>query len=128
MPVSRLTIVKFAELILAIVIAFLHNSTFEGAGTFQLYLLAATFGGFAIIVIGVFLGHITGNPVNRSVDLFFCVVGAILYIMAAYFSYQRFQGWTYDKSHANLGLTKSALSLIQGIVFIVDGFFTFKLE
>ncbi|XP_075230498.1 uncharacterized protein LOC142329685 [Lycorma delicatula] len=128
MAISRLTIVKLAELILAVACAFIHYQTFEAETSFALFVVTSTFGGFAIVVIGVFIGYITGNSVNRNVDLFFCVAGAILYILSGVFSYQRFTGWTFNKGHANLGLTKATLSVIQGIVFVVDGFFTFKAE
>lgn len=128
MAVNRLTIVKIAELVLGIAILCIHYNTFEERAPFNQLIVTATYAGFLIIIIGSFIGFLTGNTINKTVDLFFCVVGAVLYIISAIFSYQQFQGWAYNTSHANVGLTKAGLALIQGIVFVVDAFFTFKIE
>lgn len=128
MAVSRLTIVKIAELILGIAILCIHYNTLEEPGTFSQVIVTGTYAGFVVIIIGSFIGFLTGNSINKTVDLFFCVVGAVLYILAGIFTYQHFHGWKFNTSHANLGLTKSGLAIIQGIVFIVDAFFTFKIE
>uniref|UniRef100_A0A1B6L227 DUF7775 domain-containing protein n=1 Tax=Graphocephala atropunctata TaxID=36148 RepID=A0A1B6L227_9HEMI len=128
MAISRLTIVKFVELALAIAILVIHYQTIEEPVPFNSLVATGTYAGFAIIVVGTFLGFMTGNSINKSVDLFFCVAGAILYILSAWFTYNHFSGWKFNTGHANLGITKSVLALIQGIVFIVDGFFTFKIE
>lgn len=129
MAVTRLTFFKLAEVILAVILFFLHYQTFEDRnGIFRLFWLATTYGGFAIIIIGVFLGHILGTPVHKNIGLFYLIVGVILYFVSGYYSYEEFHGWAFNTSHANLGLTKAVLSVIQGVIFLADGFFTFNGE
>lgn len=128
MAINRLTIVKIAELVLGIAILCIHFNTLEEPGTFNMIIVTGTYAGFLIVIIGSFIGFLTGNSINKTIDLFFCVVGAVLYIFAGILTYKHFHGWTFNTSHANVGLTKSGLAIIQGIVFIVDAFFTFKLE
>lgn len=125
---TRLTLIKLIELGLAVAIYWLHYNTFEESEHIKMFVVSTTFLGFLVVVVGTFLGLITGNPVNKTVDMYFCVAGAILYIASGSLSIQHFQGWTFRSSVSNMGLTKGSLAIIQGAVFLVDGFFTFKAE
>ncbi|KAL1130717.1 hypothetical protein AAG570_011958 [Ranatra chinensis] len=104
----------------------MHHSTFEAKDTTQLFIVTATYGGFVVVTVGTFLGLVTNNPVNKTVDVFYCVVGAVLYITAGALSIQHFQGWKYNSSTSNLGLTKASLSIVQGALFLVDAFFVYR--
>lgn len=125
---NRLTLIKLVELGLAIAIFWLHYNTFEEQSHVRLFVTSTTFAGFLVVVIGTFLGLITGAPVNKTVDMYFCVAGAVLYIASGSLAIQHFQGWTFRSSVSNMGLTKGSLAIIQGVIFIIDGFFTFKAQ
>nr|BAN21170.1 unkown protein [Riptortus pedestris] len=124
---NRLTLIKLVELCLAIAIFWLHYNTFESEHV-KLFVESTTFMGFLVVVVGTFLGLITGSPVNKTVDMYFCVAGAVLYIASGSLTIQHFQGWTFRSSVSNMGLTKGSLAIIQGVIFLIDGFFTFKAE
>ncbi|CAH0773932.1 unnamed protein product [Bemisia tabaci] len=126
MPITRITGVKFIELILTIIIFFLHYKSFESNDTHSLFLSTATFAGYFIIMLGSFVGYLTGNPINKKIDLFFVVLGAILYLASGFYSIQHFSGWAYNKDQANLGLTKGWLAVVNGIIFIVDAVFVYQ--
>uniref|UniRef100_A0A0A9WRZ2 Phospho-N-acetylmuramoyl-pentapeptide-transferase n=1 Tax=Lygus hesperus TaxID=30085 RepID=A0A0A9WRZ2_LYGHE len=126
MAFSRLSIIKLVEAILAAVILYMHYETYEANGQSELFLITTTFGGFLIITVGTFLGHISGNGLNRIVDMYFCVLGACLYIAAGSMSINHFQGWKFSSSTSNMGLTKGSLGIIQGAILLVDAFFVYK--
>ncbi|BES98651.1 Hypothetical protein NTJ_11468 [Nesidiocoris tenuis] len=126
MAFNRLAVIKLVEAILAAVIVFLHYETMEANSSLHLFLMTATFGGFLIITIGTFLGYVTGNGINRAADMFYCVMGAVLYITVGSMTINHFQGWTFSSGKSNQGLTKGSLAIIQGAILIVDAFFVYK--
>uniref|UniRef100_A0A023F8Q0 Putative members of chemokine-like factor super family n=1 Tax=Triatoma infestans TaxID=30076 RepID=A0A023F8Q0_TRIIF len=120
------TLFKIAELVMAIIIYWMHYNTYEADNYVHVFVIMTTFAGFLIVLIGNVLGHITGNANNRTLDIFYCVAGAALYIASGSLTIQHFNGWRFDSSKTNLGLTKGSLAIIQGAIFIVDGFFSFR--
>ncbi|CAH0773933.1 unnamed protein product [Bemisia tabaci] len=129
MPITRITGVKFIELILTIIIFFLHYKSFESNDTHSLFLSTATFAGYFIIMLGSFVGYLTGNPINKKIDLFFVVVGAILFLLCGYFAIDHFShGLRLDSKSTNLGLTKGWLAVLNGVFFVIDAVFTYRGE
>lgn len=121
--VSRLTLIKLFELILVCIIIGLHydNPTVYGTTTGHL-LTVGTFGGYLIILIGLFAGGMMGTPVNRRVDLFFSLMGCVLFIAA---------GALIIDNHKNSGgsiVAKGSLSIVEGILFFIDAVLTFRGE
>ncbi|KAK9500794.1 hypothetical protein O3M35_001990 [Rhynocoris fuscipes] len=120
------TLLKIAELVMAVVIYWMHYNTYEADNYVHVFVIMTTFAGFLIVLIGSVLGHLTGNGNNRTLDIFYSVAGAALYIASGALTIQHFNGWRFDSSTTNLGLTKGSLAIIQGAIFIVDGFFSFR--
>ncbi|KAF7405810.1 hypothetical protein HZH68_005179 [Vespula germanica] len=87
-----------------------------------------TFGGYLIILVGLFAGNIMGTPVNRRVDLFFSLVGCVLFIITGALNIQYFDELAYKSSFRDIGLTKGSISIIQGALFLIDSFLTFRGE
>lgn len=60
--------------------------------------------------------------------MFFCVVGAILYIASGSMSINHFRNWRFGSDQANLGVALGSLAIVQGALFILDAFFVFRIE
>jgi len=128
MAFNKLTLIKLVELVLAIIIFCLHYNTYEANSISHLYLITTTFSGFLIVFVGTFISLVTGHGLHKTIDMFYCLVGAILYIVAGSLCINHFQGWTFSSSTTNMGLTKGSLAIVQGVICLVDGFFTFRAE
>lgn len=87
-----------------------------------------TFGGYIIILVGLFAGNVMGTPVNRRVDLFFAVVGCALFIIAGALNIDFFSKLAYKSSFRDTGLAKGSISIIEAALFLVDAFLTFRGE
>ncbi|KAG7210585.1 hypothetical protein KM043_012103 [Ampulex compressa] len=91
-------------------------------------LTMGTFGGYLIILIGLFAGNVMGTPVNRRVDLFFSLVGCALFIATGALNIEHFQRIHQARSFRDTGMAKGSISIIEGIFFLVDAFLTFRGE
>ncbi|XP_003425760.1 uncharacterized protein LOC100678806 [Nasonia vitripennis] len=122
--VTRLTIIKFFELLLACILIGLHyHSQTYGH---EMMLTTGTYCGYVIILVGLFAGGVMGTPVNRRVDLFFSLVGCALFIASGAVvidNHQHESGESFNKHMA-----KASISIIEGVLFFVDAVFTFKGE
>ncbi|XP_043489561.1 uncharacterized protein LOC122516073 [Polistes fuscatus] len=125
--ITRLTIIKFFELILVCILIGLHyNSFYEGDKHTEMITMG-TFGGYLIILVGLFAGSLMATPVNRRVDLFFSLIGCALFVAAGALNIKHFDKRS-DTSIRDTGLAKGSISIIQGVLFLVDAFLTFKGE
>lgn len=125
--VTRLTIIKFFELILVCILIGLH---FYSLDTLDLNLALTTmgiFGGYLIILVGLFAGSFMGTPVNRRVDLFYSLIGCALFIIAGALTIHHFDRFS-SSSFRSTGLAKGSLSVIEGALFLADAFLTFRGE
>lgn len=52
---------------LAIAILIIHHQTIEEPVPFNMLVVTGTYVGFTIIIVGSFLGFMTGNSINKSV-------------------------------------------------------------
>ena len=124
MAISRFALIKFLEFALAAVCLGLHYHSFQDTQT-ALMLASATYGGYLIITCGVFAGHLAGTPINRRIDIYFCLLGCALFIASGSLEVQWFQ----DKGKSSIrdyGLAKAALAIINGIFFLVDAVFVYR--
>lgn len=60
--------------------------------------------------------------------MFYVLIGAALFIASGVMSYNYFSGTVVKTSYTNTGITKAWLSIINGIVFVVDAAFTYRGE
>ncbi|CAG9817897.1 unnamed protein product [Phaedon cochleariae] len=80
---------------------------------------AAAFGGYIIILIGGFSGHLMTTPFNRRIDIFFCLAGCALFVAAGAMNIKIYQD--YGKSEwRDYGLAKGSLAIINGALFLLD--------
>ncbi|XP_053983922.1 uncharacterized protein LOC128887305 [Hylaeus anthracinus] len=124
---TRLSIIKFLELLIVCVLIGLHYHSFKAGVVHTAMITMGTFGGYLIILVGLFAGSLMGTPVNRRVDLFFALIGCALFIVAGALNIELFQNM-YRSSFRDTGLAKGSISIIEGAIFLVDAFLTFRGE
>ncbi|XP_025990832.1 uncharacterized protein LOC105195395 [Solenopsis invicta] len=126
--ITRLSIIKLLELVLVCILIGLHYHSFNAGDQPTAMITMGTFGGYLIILVGLFIGSVMGTPVNRRVDLFFSLIGCALFIAAGSLNIDFFQKMGWKSTFRDTGLAKGSLSIIEGIVFLVDAFLTFRGE
>ncbi|KAK7575955.1 hypothetical protein V9T40_012241 [Parthenolecanium corni] len=128
MAFNRLSVIKIIEFILVLLCVFFHYHSMEGGNKGQLFFVSAVFGGYLIIMIGLLLGFFVDTAFGRRVDMYFSVFGGVLFLAAAYFCYDEFNGRLIQTEATKYGHWKTWTALVEGILFLVDGVFTFRLE
>lgn len=130
MAVSKLTFAKFLELVLSVTCLILHYKSQGESGQERPLLIAATFGGFSIILIVVALGNLLGTPLNKRLDLFLSIVGCALFIICGIFIIEEWKDATVSKfldtDTRKIALAKGGLAIANGIIFLGDIVFTFR--
>ncbi|XP_015436590.1 PREDICTED: uncharacterized protein LOC107191950 [Dufourea novaeangliae] len=126
--ITRLAIIKFLELLIVCILIGLHYHSFNIGTQHTAMITMGTFGGYLIILVGLFAGSIMGTPVNRRVDLFFALVGCALFIVAGALNIDQFSNLTRKDSFRDTGLAKGSISIIEGVLLLVDAFLTFRGE
>jgi len=124
MAISRLSIIKFLELALAVSCIGLHSKSVTGDFNIDTLSVAA-FGGFVIILVGGFAGHLMSTPINRRIDIFFCLVGCATFVAAGALNIEYFQNRGKGE-YRDYGLAKSSLAIINGALFLVDSLLTWR--
>lgn len=124
--ISRLTFVKLLELILVCVLVGLQYHTYSGDYN-ELMLASGTFCGYLIILVGVFAGVIMETPINRRIDLFFSLIGCVLFIAVGAMVISNHQ-YLASSSSRDKYMSKGSISIIEGFVFLLDAILTFKGE
>ncbi|XP_066582763.1 protein snakeskin-like [Prorops nasuta] len=126
--VTRLSIIKFLELVIVCILIGLHYNSFNAGDHHTAMITMGTFGGYLIILIGLFAGIVMGTPVNRRVDLFFSLIGCVLFITAGALNIEFFRSLAYRSSFRDTGLAKGSISVIEGALFLLDAILTFRGE
>ncbi|KAL6422804.1 hypothetical protein ACFW04_010778 [Cataglyphis niger] len=125
--VTRLSIIKSLELLLVCILIGLHYHSFNAGDRHTAMITMGTFGGYLIILVGLFIGSVMGTPVNRRVDLFFSLVGCALFVATGALNIDFFDKMR-RSSFRDTGLAKGSISIIEGAIFLVDAFLTFRGE
>ncbi|XKL60924.1 hypothetical protein PGB90_007981 [Kerria lacca] len=128
MALNRLSLIKFIELVLVIACVVLHYNSLESADNLQLFFTSAVFGGYLIIMIGLLLGFFVDTAFGRRTDMYFTVLGGVLFLAAGIMSYNYFSGRLIQTEVSKRGMWKAWAAIINGIIFFVDGVFTFRAE
>ncbi|XP_047107393.1 uncharacterized protein LOC124776438 [Schistocerca piceifrons] len=125
--VSKVSILKFLEIALTITCIGLHLHSFAAKDANEQLIICGTFGGFLVILIGIFVGMFTGQPVGRRVDIFYSLAGCALFVAAGALSIQYYENM-YKGDLRDKGLSKGALAIINGVCFLLDAVFSFRGE
>jgi len=124
MAISRLSIVKFLELALTVACIGLHYNSMTTHKDTEL-VTSGAFCGFLVILIGGFAGHLMSTPINRRIDIFFCLVGCAAFIAAGALNIDYFQD-ARRSEYRDYGLAKASLAIINGAVFLIDSLLTWR--
>ncbi|XP_050538779.1 uncharacterized protein LOC126904099 [Daktulosphaira vitifoliae] len=129
MAITKITMIKFVEIALTIIIFALHYNSFPSTADISHSMITTgTYVGYVIVLLGIFIGLFTGTPISARLDMFYVLIGAALYITAGVMSYNYFSGSLVKGSYHNTGMTKAWLSILNGIIFVVDAAFTYRGE
>ncbi|KAK4874573.1 hypothetical protein RN001_013933 [Aquatica leii] len=126
MAISRLSIVKFLELALTVACVGLHYHSITDVHDTD-FISAGAFCGFLVILTGVFAGHLMGTPVNRRIEIFFCIVGCALFVAAGALNIEYYDN-ARKGERRNYGLAKASLAIINGALFLIDSLLTWRGE
>ncbi|XP_051170801.1 uncharacterized protein LOC127287745 [Leptopilina boulardi] len=128
--VSRLSLIKFLELAVVIILLILHcYSDDVGFQQHIRFLTMGTIGGYLIILVGLFAGGLMSTPVNRRVDLFYSVIGCALFMVIGILNINAFSNiFGFSKSHKDTGIAKGSMAIVEGVLFLFDAFLTFRGE
>ncbi|GLV34571.1 uncharacterized protein CBL_09052 [Carabus blaptoides fortunei] len=127
MAISRLSIIKFLELVLTLICLGLHYKTFHANDIHEMMIITGCFVGYVIILLGGFAGHLMSTPINRRIDIFFCLVGCAMFIASGAFSIQYYDRMSSGEVR-NTGLAKAAMAIINGALFLLDSLLTWRGE
>ncbi|XP_050294954.1 uncharacterized protein LOC126735096 [Anthonomus grandis grandis] len=124
LEISKLSIIKFFELGLAAVCLGFHYRSQTYSFDCDTVSVAA-FGGFTIITAGSLMGYLMESPINRKVEVFFCLVGCSLFAAAGTLNLIFFE--KYSKSEwKNYGLTKGILAVVDAALFLINSVLTWR--
>jgi hypothetical protein len=110
-----------------------YNSMAEHTDQHTIMLVNGTFVGFSIILVALFAGYMMNTPINKRLDLFFSLIGCAMFITCGVLILQYWNDSVGGKiigfassDRKSLGITKGSLSIVNGILFLVDVVFTFR--
>lgn len=126
--VTRLSIIKFLELILVCIIIALHWHSWNAGERYATMITMGTMGGYLIILVGLFAGALMGTPVNRRVDLFFSLIGCALFITTGALVIDYFNDYAFKTSFRDTGLAKGSMCILEAGFFLLDAVLTFRGE
>lgn len=125
MAVSRLSLIKFLELAVTISCCVLHYKSLGETDGMTIMLVAGTFVGFTIILIGLFAGYLMSNPINKKIDLFFSLLGCAMFIASGVLILQQWDN-AFKTETRRIAISKGSLAIVNGVLFFFDAVFTFR--
>jgi len=129
MALSKLTFGKLLELVLTLTCLGLHYNSMEDlADKHTKLIVAGTFVGYSIILIGLFAGYIMNTPINKRIDIFFSLVGAALFIASGVLVIQHWEDSLikFQTDARKYAMAKGSLAIINGVLFFLDTILTFR--
>ncbi|KAL1497655.1 hypothetical protein ABEB36_008577 [Hypothenemus hampei] len=124
MAISRLSIIKFLELTIALVCIGLHHKTQTGDWNVDT-LSAIAFGGFIIILVGGFAAYLISAPINKKIDIFYSLVGCAIFVAAGALNIKHYENLWKGETR-DYGLSKGSLAVINGVFFLLDALITWR--
>ncbi|RZC00567.1 hypothetical protein BDFB_010852 [Asbolus verrucosus] len=65
------------------------------------------------------------TPINRRIDIFFCLVGCATFVAAGALNIEYFQDYGRSE-YRDYGLSKASLAIINGALFLIDSLLTWR--
>ncbi|KAH1025753.1 uncharacterized protein LOC109544594 [Dendroctonus ponderosae] len=124
MAISRLSIIKFLELLIAVICLGLHYKSQTTDWNIDT-LSAVAFGGFIIILVGGFAAYIISAPISKRIDIFYSLVGCAMFVAAGALNIKHFEnGWKGETR--DYGLAKGSMAVINGVFFLFDALISWR--
>ncbi|XP_068965872.1 uncharacterized protein [Bombus flavifrons] len=128
MEINKMIIIKLLQLLMVCILIGLHCQSFSDRGPLSAMITAGTFGGYLIVLAGVFFGIIVGCRMDRRLEMFYLTIGSILFIIAGALILDHFTNSVYRGSYRDIGLAKGSISIAEGVLFLVDAILVFRGE
>lgn len=84
-----------------------------------------TFCGFIVILIATFAGFILRADINKRFDIFFSLIGGALFITSGVMIIEAWEH-SFRTRTRDLAILKGTISIINGVLCVLDAIFTFK--
>ncbi|XP_033312125.1 uncharacterized protein LOC117211910 [Bombus bifarius] len=128
MAINKMTIIKLLQLIMVCILIALHYYSFSDGSQNSAMITMSAFGGYLIILSGVFFGIIGGYGMDRRLDMCYSSTGCVLFILAGVLILDHFTNSVYRGSYRDTGLAKGCISIAEGVLFLVDTILVFRGE
>ncbi|XP_017890590.1 uncharacterized protein LOC108631277 [Ceratina calcarata] len=125
MAINKGTVIKIVELVIVCILIGLHYHSASDRGLNTAMLTMGAFGGYLIILAGLLFAILLGAALDRRVDMFFSVVGFILFVVVGGLIIDHFANM-YRGSVRDTGIAKGCISIVEGIVFLIDAILVYR--
>ncbi|KAG5684254.1 hypothetical protein PVAND_013490 [Polypedilum vanderplanki] len=122
---TPLSVVKFLELCLSICCTYFHFYSFSDDDLVTEFIATGTFCGFCIILTAVMAGYLMKAQINKRIMLFYSLLGSALFLTSGVFIIQSWER-AFRTRTRDLAMTKGVVSIINGVIFLMDTIFTFR--
>ncbi|XP_050099123.1 uncharacterized protein LOC126579659 [Anopheles aquasalis] len=120
-----LSIIKFLELSLAITCTALHYYSFDDGDLVTGFLATGTFCGFIVILITIMAGYLIKAHLHRRLSIFYSLLGCSTFLTSGIFIIEAWEH-AFRTRTRDLAITKGSISIINGVIFLMDTIFTFR--
>ncbi|XP_046399748.1 uncharacterized protein LOC124166131 [Ischnura elegans] len=119
-------LLKWVELILAVVsIALLRDSgSFPGLNVDKIVVAYMTLAGFILFNCIIIVGSFNGETLGKITMLLYLLSGAVLFITTGAFIIEHYDQKLFNTTANDKFLASGIIALVNGAVYLVDGFFT----
>lgn len=104
---------------------FFHYYSFDDSDLVTCFLATGTFCGYLVILLAIFASLLVKTKVHKRIDIFYSMIGSALFITSGIFIIEVWQH-AFRTRTRDLAMLKGALSIINGILFLLDCVFTYK--
>lgn len=119
-------LLKWVELALAVVcIALLRDATiFPSSDIDKLAVAYMTICGYLLINTVLIIGLFQGEQMPKTLSLLFLGAGGVLWITTGAFMIEHYDSKVVSSKSRDKLLAAAIIALVNGVVYLVDGFFT----
>lgn len=110
---------------LSIACLFFHYYSFDDSDLVTCFLATGTFCGYIVILIALFASMLVNSKIHKRIDIFYSIIGAALFTTSGVFIIEVWQQ-AFRTRTRDIAMLKGALSIINGILLLLDCIFTYK--
>ncbi|CAH0723278.1 unnamed protein product, partial [Brenthis ino] len=122
MQLKWLLILKVVELLLTCTCIGLHYHSYNGPDIGML--VSGTYVGYLIVFAGYAAGYLMQTPLQKRLDLFYSIVGALLFVTSGAVVIDGLYNFP-TSEYKRINMAKASLSIVTGAVFLTDAVLTY---